>query len=1275
MLSGYDDNVQEMLKAQLARENAVRSKSATTQGKSVYLWTYRNTSCDVISIIATTVPIRNGAMKDIKLHNKEMKRIKSKPKGGMSIDPTALSPLEQGQNVDAELTRRKMSALLKEEKNNFMTRLQTSRIIRTTIENHSATLIQKLFRGHYTRSNLTKIIESYATKKSVRDKIRSYFDSIGGVKLVVKTRQQLQKKIILTNSSHRKEYSQRRFTSARCIQCAFRCYVSRKCFRRRRVEALIQRRHRAATRIQCMARKVAATVRVKKMILNRQAQRKTQAVLKIQCCLRQLFARRKVRIRRTKFHYVCARVIQCWYRYYHSLKVTGKVKTGLLRKKNFRSAVRIQCLVRKAVAKMRVKRIMARRHFLRMFLRVAKMQTIIRGFLSRRRVKRIKKERLISGVQDSSKSSADPPGNGVSASEGDSNGNGNNEGSATDATETVFSLAKKGKTTELFNLFIQDPENNIDSPDSDGNTILAIAAAYGNIDCFRKILQMGGNVNHRNTANDSVLMLAVKNGHTQIARLILNAPEGLMNPPLTLPLSDEDAAILLVTATRSAPKAEDGLALLNALLTVENISINAPHPETGETAFHVACSIGHLEAVKTLFKYKADINTVDKKGWSCIHAACTSSFDVVKVLLGVDPAFSLVIRDSDRVSKLISLDQRGMDCLILACLYGQNETAAFIRDLFAKNVPKRLITDKSISWDKVKDTEMAFKLVELCHAECLTELISYGFDPSASMQLADKDTTTGVTLPMMAAKLGRIDILDILLSKAPDLTVTDSSGQTIFHYAAKCTSHAIMSHLLTHAHANSCKIDEMALAVVDNELNTPIHIAAMNGTDLSIDLLARRGIEAALTKKNKKGLTPLLTACSFLNLTSVLKLVDMGADVQEVDSDGKNSFWHLYHPDPAILQESIQQSAQSGATAGGSSSASSASSSTTSSTNATAMHLRKAFASEYAARKTTITNKKDRERDAMRLSAEISVALALIRAGCPFFSNVETSVEALTAVPFDAKAPLPLTTLVHRKDLESGDIATQELSYTLLKELPKACKPDDLWRLTLSAIRFDDGTCKALLSLIEGGLVEALTTNNKTFGEMIKPSKTSLQPSSPSTAAATANSVSALENWLFNGMSIAGWSIRLGNTAAFQHLVRRGYSPRSIVDDGGNTCLHYAARYGTPNLVDYILADDFVRMEAVNHKGSTPAMEGAKAGNFNTCKRLFKHGASARRALDGKYWGWMLAMARNREKNEKSLQTGRVGDDDERWWSTLVSPYKLPNYITWYQPNEDFRKK
>ena len=80
----------------------VRNTSTTVIGSTS--WTFRTTSCDVVSIVTTTVPLKNGQMKDIRLHNKEMRRIKPPPqKVPGKINPG--NPLQTADEQDEEKVR------------------------------------------------------------------------------------------------------------------------------------------------------------------------------------------------------------------------------------------------------------------------------------------------------------------------------------------------------------------------------------------------------------------------------------------------------------------------------------------------------------------------------------------------------------------------------------------------------------------------------------------------------------------------------------------------------------------------------------------------------------------------------------------------------------------------------------------------------------------------------------------------------------------------------------------------------------------------------------------------------------------------------------------------------------------------------------------------------------------------------------------------------------------------------------------------------------------
>jgi hypothetical protein len=288
------------------QRSIVNVRSTTTATVESCIWTYRTTSCDVISLITTTVPIKNGAMNDLRYVNKEMKRIKAPiAKPGTFL---ATHPLLNKLN-DAEVAaRQRKNDTLKLEKRAFMSKLQASRYIRGTIENLAATFIQKMFRGHSTRRRADELRAACEQRKEVRARVREYLtDRLG-----------LGDSLVLTVGQHRRRRKDRMQRAALTIQCAYRCYIGRMTLlAQRRVEGA-RRSIKAIVRAQMLARMLIAKARVRRRrAANAQGYQLSGAV-RIQAAVRRFLARRRVAKRRFRMRWVAARMLQCWFRHHRA---------------------------------------------------------------------------------------------------------------------------------------------------------------------------------------------------------------------------------------------------------------------------------------------------------------------------------------------------------------------------------------------------------------------------------------------------------------------------------------------------------------------------------------------------------------------------------------------------------------------------------------------------------------------------------------------------------------------------------------------------------------------------------------------------------------------------------------------------------------------------------------------------------------------------------------------------------------------------------------------
>jgi ankyrin repeat protein len=566
---------------------------------------------------------------------------------------------------------------------------------------------------------------------------------------------------------------------------------------------------------------------------------------------------------------------------------------------------------------------------------------------------------------------------------------------------------------------------------------------------------------------------------------------------------------------------------------------------------------------------------------------------------------------------LLCIDSNGKDCLLLAALSGISEVVTFIENLLSKASNPRTLSDTMI-WTN-KDIVNIANLIINGNETCLKYVFDYKIDYSSIIP-----EMNNASLAIIAAKEGKLGILDMLLSKKVDFSIQDSDGKTVFHYMT--FNGKDISQLLLHENAKACNITEYSLAVADNNGDTPIHTAAYKGLIITVDLLAGKGMEAALQTKNKLGLTPLLIACSNINIDLVKSYLNLGSDAKVEDSNGHNALWHLYHPNERVVKSG-----------------------------------RRTVAGEYYTKKSTVApSKAERQAESIRLANDIELIQILVKAGCSLYQknrNIENLLElkktsreqVLGKSSKMTRSSVCDLSQFNKDGLEAGDIAVLELSVILFKDLPGLLSSESLWNLLLSSIIFDDGTGKCFQTLLEAGTDKKLAES----GSFI-----TLPDTMP-------NSKHILQNILFDGMTILGWAIRSGNNSVVQQLMRKNLSPTISLDINGNNGLHYAACYGQGSTVDMILSyeGELVRIEQPNNQNLTPVMMASAAGNYHSMKRLMAYGGDLRRGLETKYWGWLLVLARRQESNQKNLQWGRTGDDDERYFSISKDPF----FVTWYK--------
>lgn len=171
---------------------------------------------------------------------------------------------------------------------------------------------------------------------------------------------------------------------------------------------------------------------------------------------------------------------------------------------------------------------------------------------------------------------------------------------------------------------------NLDALEADKWTPMMLAAQNGHLDVVRELVDRGAKINQ--VADDGVTALrqAAQNGHHEIVELLLmeKADPNICNPRGVGPLHATVARI----GQPSEGKSRQTYTRIARALIRANADVNATDKD-GDTALHLACSVGNLEIVQIVAS-RSNINTLNNAGRTPLsHAAYESRPDIVRFLI------------------------------------------------------------------------------------------------------------------------------------------------------------------------------------------------------------------------------------------------------------------------------------------------------------------------------------------------------------------------------------------------------------------------------------------------------------------------------------------------------------------------------------------------------------------------------------------------------------------------------------------------------------------
>ena len=153
----------------------------------------------------------------------------------------------------------------------------------------------------------------------------------------------------------------------------------------------------------------------------------------------------------------------------------------------------------------------------------------------------------------------------------------------TDSGDTPLTLAARHGYDNVVHALLSDSQCLVDAKGQGGYTALQYSCRYGHVDIVRTLVKHKANVNARTDSDDTPLTLAAENGHDNVVHAFLSDFQCLVDV-----------------------KGQDGY-----------------------TALHYSCRYGHVDIVRTLLKYKANVNARTENGDTPLTLAARNRRDNV----------------------------------------------------------------------------------------------------------------------------------------------------------------------------------------------------------------------------------------------------------------------------------------------------------------------------------------------------------------------------------------------------------------------------------------------------------------------------------------------------------------------------------------------------------------------------------------------------------------------------------------------------------------------
>lgn len=478
-------------------------------------------------------------------------------------------------------------------------------------------------------------------------------------------------------------------------------------------------------------------------------------------------------------------------------------------------------------------------------------------------------------------------------------------------------------------------ERDINAKTSNNLTPLHIASLFGHHKIVKLLLQRNAEIDCKSTSESTPLFYACFGGHKKCVELLLQAKADTnLGPdtPLTIAsgcghkeiveLLLENGVTVVDRNSRALFEAAfNGFEEIVEVLLKFDVGVSVDDRfEDGHTALHAAAQNGHIEVVRKLMEYKANIEAVTNEGHTALFAAAHKGYaNIVRVFLdyksnpnkvssnGYKPIHSASHQGHVEVVKLLCKYVTCEDDLNLAlCLSVQNSHIETTKILLTNNAnPNAFVQIKP-------DLQLRVTALHSAILENNCELVAILLDAGALITAISAKglISSGETALHFAAKLGHCSVVKLLLERFSEMVDDlDGVGKTPMFYAVFDGHKDVVQVLLQHS--ARVEVSFLQTAVVSNYVDvvevllkhkrdligldetlkmTSMCFAVQKGYLDIADVLLQYG---ARVEYQERQYSPLHVACIAGNVEAVRFLLKNGANVDICGNDNMTLLHHF----------------------------------------------------------------------------------------------------------------------------------------------------------------------------------------------------------------------------------------------------------------------------------------------------------------------------------------------------------------------------------------------